>query len=122
MRESTIQNVSVHISPALTLTPEVRSLVTEYIQKRFAAPIVAWKDEGAEKPAMRFASPAEADRCKSSGDYVSVKLGGLTGRVYTLFGLTPAQLTGEDIAFAERLWYEPVYVDCRDDGQPYIDD
>lgn len=122
MREWTIQNVPVQISPGLTFTPEIQSLVTEYIRRRFATPIVAWKDDRAGKPAMRFASPAEADRCKSSSDYLSVQVGDLTGRIYTLFGLMPAQLTSEDITFAKRLWFEPVYVDRRDGGQPYIDD
>ena len=122
MNELTVENVSVKLSPGLKLTPAIRSLVAEYIRNRFLTSVIAWNDSGAKKLAMRFASPAEADRLKNGEDFLTVEVGGFTGRIYTLFGLTPFQLTDEDIAFARALWFEPVYVERSEDGRLYIDD
>ena len=122
MNELTVENVSVKLSPGLKLTPEIRPLVAEYIRNRFLTSVIAWNDSGAKKRAMRFASPAEADRLKNCEDFLTVEVGGFTGRIYTLFGLTPSQLTDEDIAFARALWFEPVYVERSEDGRLYIDD
>ena len=124
MSEFIIENTSVQIVSSLTLSPKIRSMVTDYIRARLQRPVVAWPDNALGKHAIRFASEKDVKDVLPNANFLNVTLdNGFSGRIYTLNGLKPEDITQDDIDYAAKyLWFEPIFVAAWNDGTPYIDD
>lgn len=119
--EYKIRDVDVTLEDGIKLDDNLANMVKEYVDNRFKKPVIAYPTKD-NRTAMRFASPAEIEKYDFTTPHKDIRLHDCEGRIYVLGGLKVNNLTAENIAFAEKLWYEPVYVENGQDGQPWIDD
>ena len=116
-----IRDVEVNIEDGIGIDDALANMVRDYVDNRFKRPIIAYlaKDKST---AMRFASPTEEKKYDFTTPHKDIRLHDCEGRIYVLGGLKVNNLTTEDIACAERRWYEPDYAEKGQDDKPWIDD
>lgn len=121
MTEYQIRSINVKIADGLGIDDDLSRLVKKFADQRLSRPIVAYTSAGDNRHFLRFATAQELKRLPNTA-CKTVSLSDCTGRIYTLGGLKPSQLTDADIQFARDLWYEPIIVEKGQDGLPWIDD
>lgn len=119
MTECIMLNTQVRIMDGIGIDDSLSRMIHDFIERRLTSPLVAFKQDNVT--CIRLATAEERKKYTGCASR-SVQLKDRTGRIYTIGGLKPNQLTDEDISFAVRLWYEPVIVEKGQDGTPWIDD
>lgn len=119
MTECIMLHTQIRIMDGISIDDDLTRMIHDFIERRLSSPLIAYGQDG--KHCIRPAT-AEERKKYTDCDSCSVQLKDRTGQIYTVGGLKPNQLTDEDIAFALRLWYEPVIVEKGQDGTPWIDD
>lgn len=114
-----IRNVPVQIADTISVDHKLMQMVSNYIDDRLSKAIIAFPQDG--KTVMRLTTPAENARSMNA-PCKHIQLTDCTGRIYPVNGLHISDLTKDDMDFAQKLWYETIYVEKGQDGTPWIDD
>ena len=121
----TVHQIPVHLQAGLSMTPEIKAMVEQFADHRSRRPIVAYIDpKNPDHHHISFADAKTANRLNANLPHIDLRFNGSTivHRIYTMDGMTPDQLTQDDLSFAKDLWQESLTVEIGPDGKPWIDD
>ena len=121
----TVHQIPVHLADGLTLTPEIKTMVEQFAEHRSRKPIVAYPNpKTPNQHYLNFADAKLANKLNTNDPHMDLRFNGdpLIHRIYTMDGLTPDQLTQDDLNLSKDLWQDSLVVEIGPDGKPWIDD
>lgn len=124
----TLNNVTIIIDDEIPgdQIGEAFQLASSYIEKRFATQFILYTtNPGPQaKHFMRPATPDETKAYTEPGSEIEPYHIALApdkyGTIYPVGGLKITDIRDDDIKYAVKCWYEPVYVELGQDGKPWV--